>query len=293
MKVLVTGANGQVGRELQRAAWPEGTILQPFASDQLDITDEAAVMEVVAATTPDVIVNAAAYTAVDTAEDEPDRAHLVNATAVGHLAAAADTSGAALIHLSTDYVFDGSKSGWYDETDPTCPIGAYGRSKAAGERAARSAQRAVVLRTAWVYGALGNNFVTTMLRLARERDELGVVDDQFGCPTATADIAAAVITLAIAFDSPTPPQHDLYHACSPDDASWHEFAMAVFEASRAGFDGVCKKLTTPEYPTKAVRPANSRLRSQRLADEFGLTLPSWRTSLPLVVSELEESTTAR
>lgn len=293
MRVLITGANGQVGRELQRVIWPAGTVLLPLSSDQLDITDRDAVMEIVVEARPDVMVNAAAYTGVDTAEDEPDRAHLVNATAVGHLVAAADQNGVALIHLSTDYVFDGSKDDWYVETDPTAPIGAYGHSKAAGEQAARSAQRSAVLRTAWVYGALGNNFVTTMLRLARERDELGVVDDQFGCPTAAGDIAAAVAVLAVAFCSPSPPRHDLYHVCSPDDASWHEFAMAIFDSSEVGFDGVCKKLTTPEYPTKAVRPPNSRLRSERLAEEFGLTLPSWRTSLPLVVAELEERTPAR
>ncbi len=243
--------------------WPDATILDPMTSAQLDSTDEAAVSQIVAASRPDVIVNAAAYTEVDTAEDEPDRAQLANATAVEHLAAAADQNGAALIHVSNDYVFDGTKSDRYDETDATCPIRTYGRSKAAGEQAARSAKRWMVPRTAWVYGALRNNFVTTMLRLARERDQLGVVDNQFGCPAAAGDIAAVVAT---AFGSSTPPQHDPCHVCTCDDTSWHNFAMAIFEASVAGFRAVCEKLTTPEYPTNAVRPMNSRLRSQRLTD---------------------------
>lgn len=291
-RILLTGANGQVGRELQRAEWSAGTELTAFGSSDLDITKPGDVADRVAATSPDVIVNAAAYTGVDTAEDEPELAHAVNATAVGYLAEAANRHGAALVHLSTDYVFDGSKTDWYDESDPTCPIGVYGKSKAAGEEAADLAERSAVLRTAWVYGALGSNFVTTMLRLAGERDELGVVDDQYGCPTSAADIATAVVTIAEALSSPSPPRHRLYHVCSSTDATWHQFAMAIFEASTVGFDGVCRKLTTPEYPTKATRPANSRLRSSRLAEEFGLVLPAWQIALPPVVAELEQGTTS-
>jgi len=286
--ILVTGANGQLGRELQRAAWPGHTTVTALNSAQLDITNREAVDATVDQLEPTVIVNAAAYTAVDTAEDEEARATLVNGTAVGYLAAAADRVSAGLIHVSSDYVFDGSKGGWYLEDDALAPIGAYGRSKAAGESAALTADRCVVLRTAWVYGALGSNFVTTMLRLAAERDELGVIDDQYGCPTATADIAAAIVRVAQSFDNAGTPPERIYHVCSPDDATWHQFAMATFEHSVHGFAGVCKKLTTPEYPTKATRPPNSRLDSARLQRDFDLTLPSWRASLPLVVAELQQ-----
>lgn len=286
--VLITGANGQLGRELQRANWPTGTNVTALGSADLDITDADAVLEAVQRIKPTVIVNAAAYTAVDTAEDDEDQATLVNGTAVGYLAAAADAVAAALVHVSTDYVFDGSKAEAYVEDDPLAPIGAYGRSKAAGETEALTAQRSVVLRTAWVYGALGSNFVTTMLRLASERDVLGVVDDQYGCPTATADIATAIVAVAEAFADDGTPTERVYHVCSPDDANWHEFAMATFESSVHGFAGVCNKLTTPEYPTKATRPPNSRLDSTRLQRDFDLTLPSWRVSLPLVVAELQQ-----
>lgn len=291
--VLITGANGQLGRELRRAAWPAGTTVSAWSSADLDISDAAAVQSVVERVSPTVIVNAAAYTAVDTAEDEEERATLVNGAAVAHLAAAANAVSAALIHVSTDYVFDGSKADWYVEDDDLAPIGAYGRSKAVGEAAALSAERSVVLRTAWVYGALGSNFVTTMLRLAGERDVLGVVDDQYGCPTATADIAAAILRFVEAFADGSAPPERTYHVCSPDDATWHQFAMAVFAHSTAGFSGVCNKLTTAEYPTKAIRPPNSRLDSSRLERDLGLVLPSWRTSLPLVVAELEQQEQAR
>lgn len=288
MKVLITGANGQLGRDLQRAPWRAGTEFTALTSADLDITNRSAVEAAVERIAPAVIVNAAAYTAVDHAEDDEVRATLVNGTAVGHLATAANQISAALIHVSTDYVFDGSKTAWYVEDDPLVPIGAYGRSKAAGEAAALAADRSVVLRTAWVYGALGSNFVTTMLRLAGERDVLGVVDDQYGCPTATADIAAAIVRFTEAFADGAAPPERVYHVCSPDDASWHEFAMAIFEHSSDGFDGVCNKLTTAEYPTKAVRPPNSRLDSSRLEQDLGLVLPSWRASLPLVIAELQQ-----
>lgn len=287
MSVLITGANGQLGRDLQRAPWPAGTEVVALTSTELDITNADAVRSQIERLQPGVVVNAAAYTAVDRAEDDEAQATLVNATAVGHLANAADAVSAALIHVSTDYVFDGAKSEWYVEDDPLSPIGAYGRSKAAGEAVALEADRSVVLRTAWVYGALGNNFVTTMLRLATERDVLGVVDDQLGCPTATSDIAAAIVRVTEAFAGEAAPPERIYHLCSPDDASWHEFAMSIFDASTTGFHGVCNKLTTAEYPTKAARPANSRLDSSRLARDFGIVLPSWRTSLPLVVAELQ------
>lgn len=286
-RIVVTGANGQVGRELLRASWPDDVELVGLTSSELDITDAAAVEATIGPLEPSVIVNAAAYTAVDAAEDDEDRATTVNASGVDHLASMADRAEALLVHYSTDYVFDGSKQGWYVEDDPVCPIGAYGRSKAAGEASAVSTPRHLVLRTAWVYGALGSNFVTTMLRLAAERDELGVVADQFGCPTSAADIAAATVDLVAANERDG--TVGIVHVAAPDDADWHTFAMAVFDASSAGFDGVCKRLTTEEYPTKAVRPANSRLATDRLESIIGRRLPSWTTSLRAVVAELETS----
>lgn len=286
MRVLVTGAAGQVGRELLRAGWPAGTEVTGRASGDLDITDAAAVDVAVDDLVPGVIVNAAAYTAVDAAEDDEARATAVNADGVANLAAAADRVGAFLVHISTDYVFDGSKDAPYVEDDTLAPIGAYGRSKAAGEAAALAAGDSVVLRTAWVYGALGNNFVTTMLRLAGERDTLGVVGDQVGSPTSAADIASTIVELVARHaDGPLPER--VYHLAAPDTATWYEFALATFEASAAGFDGVCNELTTDQYPTKATRPANSRLDTSRLTALLGHPLPSWRTSLPTVVAELE------
>lgn len=284
----MTGAAGQLGRELARADWSDGIEVVALDSRQLDITVAPTVARAVAEIRPRVIVNAAAYTAVDQAEDDEERAMAVNGTAVGHLAEAADRAGALLVHVSTDYVFDGSKGGWYVESDPLAPLGAYGRSKAVGEAQALRADRSVVLRTAWVYSAVGRNFVATMLRLAADRDELGVVDDQVGCPTSAADLAAAIVDLVDASDlgrADLPAR--LYHAASPEPATWHQLAMATFEASERGFDGVCRRLLTQEYPTRAVRPANSRLSSTRLAHDLGIMLPPWSSSLPAVVAELE------
>ena len=290
MRVLVVGAGGQLGRELQRADWDTGTEMVARDSAQLDVTDRTAVLAEVEGFQPHVVVNAAAYTAVDRAEDDEARATAVNGTAVAHLAEAADRSGALLVQVSTDYVFDGTADGWYVETDPTGPVSAYGRSKLVGERAAGRAERSVILRTAWVYGALGANFVTTVLRLAAERDELTIVADQIGCPTATADLAAAIVAVARWTEGgvrPTPSR--LYHVASPEPATWHELAVSVVAASAIGFGGDCRPITTADYPTRARRPANSRLDSGRIARELGIELPSWRHSLPAVVAELEKS----
>lgn len=298
VKVAVTGDGGQVGRELNRADWllplteagMSDAEVVGFDVAELDITDRHAVLAVMARERPDVIVNAAAYTAVDRAEDEPEQAMAVNATAVGHLAEAANRCDAMLIHISTDYVFDGSKDGWYVETDSANPLGVYGRTKLAGEQQALQADRSMVLRTAWVYGALGSNFVTTMLRLARERDEIGVVADQIGCPTAAADIAATIVKLVAATHGGRDhPANRLYHLASPTAVSWFDLAKAVFAASRSGYGGVCRPLTTAQYPTRATRPANSRLDCTRLASDFGIELPPLEQSLKSVVAELESN----
>ncbi len=291
--VLVTGAAGQLGTELQRAQWPDGISIEALTSAGLDITDRAAVLATVMRLRPSVIVNAAAYTAVDAAEDDEDRALLVNSTAVGYLAEAADAVDALMVHLSTDYVFDGSKAGWYLEDDPLAPIGAYGRTKAAGEVAALKAARSVVLRTAWVYSAHGSNFVRTMLRLAGNRRELGVVADQYGCPTSATDIAAVIVDLVrLHRDDPDATLPRMLHVTAPDDASWHQFAMAIFDLAGVDEGLTVRQLTTAEYPTRAARPASSRLDTTRLGILLGRTLPSWRTSLAAVVAELTTEQTA-
>ena len=286
-RVLVTGAGGQLGRELGRAGWDPSVEVVSLPSALLDITDADAVGEVVATIDPDVIVNAAAYTAVDKAEDDAAAAFAVNTAAVGTLATAADRVAALLIHVSTDYVFDGSTVGWYHERDPVAPLGVYGRSKAMGEQAALAAERSLVLRVSWLYGAMGPNFVTTMLRLARERDEIGVVDDQRGCPTAAGDVAQAIVGVVTMAGGRGEPR-GLYHLAAPDDATWYELAAATFEASAHGFPGTLRPLASHEYPTPARRPANSRLDSGRIA-ELGIRLPSWRESLPTIVAERERA----
>ena len=219
MRVLVTGSSGQVGRELGRTSWEPDVELKLADRAALDITN----FDQVAAAAefrPDVIVNAAAYTAVDRAEEEPDRAMAVNAVGVGHLATIAEDLDATLIHLSTDYVFDGTKEGWYTEDDEPAPQCVYGLTKRAGELAALRAPKSIVVRTSWVFGALQPNFVITMRRLATERDEFGVVADQFGCPTAASDIAAAIARIVA-----TGAQHTgIFHVAAPDDASWWDLA---------------------------------------------------------------------
>lgn len=288
--VVITGAGGQVGRELQRAQWPEGWRTTALNSAELDISSPDDVRSVIGSLRPRIIVNAAAYTAVDAAESDEQRATAVNAVGVTNLASEANDNGALLVHYSTDYVFDGTKADPYVESDPVRPVGAYGRSKALGEQAATQANHSATLRTAWVYGALGSNFVTTMLRLAAERDEIGVVDDQFGSPTSACDIARATVAIAQRWIRDGALPSSLYHVASPDTASWFDVARHVFESSSDGFDGTLRTLTTEQYPTPAIRPANSRLNTDRLRAELGIQLPPWRESLRSVVQELEATT---
>lgn len=287
MKVLVTGAMGQLGGELLRARWPDGVTVVPTDHADLDVTDRAEVRAAVEEMQPAVIVNAAAYTAVDRAEDEPDLAEAVNALAVEYLAEAANAAGARLIHVSTDYVFDGTKNGWYVETDPIAPLGVYGHTKARGEDAARGAARHLILRTAWVYGALGHNFVATMLRLAGTRDDIAVVDDQVGCPTAAVDLAAAIVQL---IGEPAARElHGTYHLASPTHASWFELARAVLADEEAQGVVTVRPITTAEFPSRARRPANSRLDSSAILRARGIRARPWADALPEVASEIRES----
>jgi dTDP-4-dehydrorhamnose reductase len=280
--VLITGGNGQVGQELARAVWPDGFDVHVKTRRELDITSPSEFAAALKELRPTFVVNAAAYTAVDQAEDDAEKAFAVNRDALEHLCSMTEEAGATLIHLSTDYVFDGEKVGWYVETDRTNPTGIYGASKAAGERVALTYSHTIVLRTAWVYGALGPNFVRTMLRLASERSELGVVDDQRGTPTSAASIASTIVSIIEQDAIKT----GLFHVAAPDDCSWWDLAQEAITNAGLGEGVRIKKLTTAEYPTQAARPANSRLNSTKLADVYGVTLPSWREALAEVLAEL-------
>ena len=257
MKLLVLGAGGQVGHELRRLAWPADYHVAAFDRAGVDITQGEAVAAAFERERPDIVINAAAYTAVDRAETEPDVAWAGNCTGPGHLAAACHAAGIPLIHISTDYVFDGSKQGPYREDDPVNPLGVYGRSKEAGDRAVREAlPEHVILRTAWVYSAHGHNFVKTMLRVAAERPVLRVVADQIGSPTSAADIAgaiAAIVRRVAAGDR----HWGTYHFAGGGAVTWHGFAEAIFElaAPWRGAPPKVEAITTADYPTPARRPA--------------------------------------
>ncbi|MGE0724188.1 MAG: dTDP-4-dehydrorhamnose reductase, partial [Alphaproteobacteria bacterium] len=229
MKVLVLGAGGQVGRELMAATWPAGWEVTGASRDEVDIADGPAVAHAIAAAAPHLVVNAGAYTAVDRAEAERERAFAVNAEAPGAIGRAAAETGAAVIHYSTDYVFDGEGDGARCEDEPVRPLGVYGASKEAGERALRAAlRRHVILRTSWVFAAHGQNFVRTMLRLGAERPELRVVDDQHGCPTSAASIAAATVEIAHQIDAGLA-KWGTFHFAGRPATTWHGFAAAIFE----------------------------------------------------------------
>ena len=283
MKILVTGCGGQLGRELKRSLACLGEVV---ACDrrQLDLAQADALRTAVRAMAPAVIVNAAAYTAVDKAEAEPGAAEAINAVAPGILAEEAKRLDALLIHFSTDYVFDGSKSAPYTEDDTPAPLSTYGRSKFGGELAiAATGARHLILRTSWVYGLHGANFMKTMLRLGRRScetgDELRVVGDQIGAPTWTRHLADVTGLILARRDAPT----GLYHLAAAGETSWHGYAEAIFtEAQRAGLMDkvpVVRRIASADFPLPAPRPANSRLDCSRFRRDFDLTLPDWRTGL--------------
>ena len=283
-RILITGGSGQVGHCLK--AQLEGCAeLSVPDSSALNIVDRRSVRQAVETFRPDYIINAAAYTAVDKAESDAERAFAVNRDGARHLAEAAEASGAAMLHISTDYVFDGAGGAPYDEAAQTAPQNIYGASKLAGEQAVLAACRcAVVMRTSWVFGAHGQNFVKTMLRLGRERDSLGIVADQYGAPTAAADIAAALITIVRRH---TPEQlaerAGIYHYCGSPYASWFEFAETIF--AEAAAQGVLAKIpavkpiATADYPTPAKRPADSRLDCGKIRAVFGIAPCDWHSAL--------------
>ena len=291
MNILLTGKNGQVGWELQRTLQPVGKVAA-FSHAGLDLADAAAIRSKLDEVRPDVIVNAAAYTAVDKAESEPELAHEVNAVAPALLAQEAARRGALLIHYSTDYVYDGAKAAPYVESDKTNPLGAYGRSKLAGEEGIRaSGCDHLIFRTSWVYAARGANFLRTILRLAAEREELRIVMDQIGAPTwarLIAEATAHALRQALRERSGGQFESGVFHLTAAGEISWHGFAAAIL-AGRGGLRvKTVTPITTAEYPTPAKRPANSRLDTGAFRARFGLALPDWRDCLRLCLEELPQ-----
>jgi dTDP-4-dehydrorhamnose reductase len=296
-RILLIGQDGQVGQELQKTLPGIGTVLG-VGRQQLDLTQTDAIQPLIESACPDLIVNAAAYTAVDKAETETDFAYAANAAAPKQMAQAAQRLGIPLVHISTDYVFDGCHHLPYRETDTTNPLSVYGQSKRAGEVEIQQVQsdhadfRFVILRTAWVYGALGKgNFVKTVLRLGAEREELRVVADQVGTPTWTKDIASAITTLSGQLLQPSSGSPSgIYHFTNSGVTSWYDFAVAIFEEAKSL--GLTLKLqrvipiTTPEYPTPATRPAYSVLATQKIQTVLQACPPQWRQSLRQMLTEL-------
>jgi len=297
MKILLFGKNGQVGWELQRSLAPLGEIIALDSSSEHlcgDFTRLDGIVETVRAVAPDIIVNAAAHTAVDKAESEPDVARMINASAPGVLAREAARSGTWLVHYSTDYVFDGSGQKPWLESDQTGPVSVYGTTKLEGEEAIRaSGCRHLIFRTSWVYAARGGNFARTMLRLARERDRLTVIDDQVGAPTG-ADLLADVTAHAIRTALLRPDLAGLYHLVAAGHTSWHGYAQFVIEfARRAGMEikvppEAIEKVPTTAFPTPAQRPRNSRMDTGKLKANFGLTLPHWEQGVVRMLTEIIE-----
>lgn len=296
MKILLFGKNGQVGWELQRSLAPLGEIVALDRHDQTfcgDLANPEGLRDTVRQIRPDVIVNAAAYTAVDKAETDPTTAQLINVAAPEALARAATAVGAWLVHYSTDYVFDGSGSKPWEEGDATGPLSVYGRTKLEGEqRIADHCAQHLILRTSWVYAARGGNFAKTMLRLAGEREQLTVINDQFGAPTG-ADLLADVTAhmLRRVQEAGSPGLAGIYHAAAAGETSWHGYAGFVIDSARAA--GMALKASsatvvpvpTTAFPTPAVRPHNSRLNTARLQNTFGLQLPAWQNGVKRMLAE--------
>lgn len=293
MNILLFGKNGQVGWELQRSLAPLGkvTALATSSTDYCgDFTNTAGIIATIRALRPDVIVNAAAYTAVDKAESEPEKAQLINVVTVEAIAKEAHALGAWLVHYSTDYVFPGNGEQPWSEEDATCPLNVYGASKLAGEQAIKQhCQKHLIFRTSWVYATKGNNFARTMLRLAKERTELGIIDDQYGAPTG-ADLLADCTAHAISAVQRDSTVAGLYHLVASGTTTWFEYASLVFtEARKAGVELAlikAKPLPTSSYPTPAQRPLNSRLDNRKFQHIFSLHLPEWQTGIRRMLAEL-------
>lgn len=292
MRVLVAGAHGQVARSLVAHPVGAGVTVIARGRPQLDLTSTETIAAVIDDSAPDIIINAAAYTVVDQAETETAEAHALNEHGAAALARVARGNDIPLIHISTDYVFDGRSDQPYRETDAVAPMSAYGRSKLAGEHAVAAAQpQSLIIRTAWVISPYGRNFCKTMLRLARERRQLRVVSDQIGSPTYAPHLAAALIAVAQhGVSNRDSVQWGTYHLANHGFASWHDVAVATMrEAGRNGLANVAvEAITTAEYPTPARRPQNSRLDCAKALDEFGLALPPWQDGVAACVAAIAQ-----
>jgi dTDP-4-dehydrorhamnose reductase len=294
LRILVTGTEGQIARALAERGPEHGVNVRLIGRPELDLTIPGTISKSLEAGGGDVVVNAAAYTAVDQAEAEPQLAHAVNETGAELVAEAAARGFLPIVHLSTDYVFDGTADNPYREDDPTRPLGIYGQSKLAGEHAVtRANPNSVILRTAWVYSPFGKNFVKTMLHLALNRDEVAVVADQRGSPTSALDIADTVIGVCRQLVSRP---HDaqlrgVFHMAGTGETTWADLAEFVFDQSRqfGGPTAIVRRITTAEYPVPAKRPMNSRLDSSKLATHYDIRLPSWRPSVRVCVQRLLEA----
>ncbi|MEH7259299.1 dTDP-4-dehydrorhamnose reductase [Bacillus toyonensis] len=281
MKILVTGYNGQLGYDVVKRGEKQGLEMQGIGIEDLDITDEAAVYEFVDKVKPDAIIHCAAYTAVDKSEDEKELCWNVNVEGTKYLATAAKKLNAKFVYISTDYVFDGEGTHAFVETDAPNPVGYYGLTKYEGEKVVRSLiDNNFIVRISWVFGINGNNFIKTMLRLGETRDELNVVGDQIGSPTYTYDLARLLVDMVVT------EQYGTYHATNEGFCSWAEFAQEIFEI--AGQDVKVNSITTEEYPTRAVRPKNSRMSKQKLIDNGFEPLQDWKKATKHYITQLQQ-----
>jgi len=298
MRILVTGKNGQLGKSIHKIVNSEVETNNSLNShnfifvgrEELDLNSESNISHYFDSNDKfDIIINCAAYTAVDKAEEEQDQANQVNHLAVKQLVQIAKNQQAKLIHISTDYVFDGESDNPYTETDETNPINVYGKTKLAGERALQETMQtnAIIIRTSWVYSEFGNNFVKTMLRLGKERDELTVVNDQIGSPTYATDLANAILKILNNEDFKTKGQStEIYHYSNEGKISWYEFAKEIFELGH--IQCVISPITTDQYPTPAKRPKNTLMGKNKITETFGLDIPDWRESLNTYITTLKE-----
>lgn len=292
MKILITGAKGQVGKELTFIANKKGFDVIAAGRADLDITEAQNVEEYISQCQPDIVINAAAHTAVDKAETEQDLAYAINRDGAENIALACSKLSIPLLHISTDYVFNGNQSDPYSENDTVSPLGVYGASKWQGEEAIRkNLDSHIILRVAWVFGAQGNNFVKTMLRLGKDRDELNVVADQFGGPSPAKNISKTLINLAEQYKNNKTLTWGTYHYCGEPKTTWYDFATEIF--TKAFEQGLLDKkvkvnpITTKEYPTPAKRPSNSMLDCTKIKTTFGIDMPEWKEALKQVLIELK------
>lgn len=292
--ILVTGANGQVGSELTELAQQQDKKVIATARNELDITSQQQVDEYFSLIKPDLVINAAAYTAVDRAEKEPELAYAINQMGTACLARACKKQAVPLFHISTDYVFDGRQSTPYRETDLPAPLSVYGKSKLAGEKEIQGIlEQYIILRVAWVFGKNGNNFVKTILRLAQERDSLNIVNDQYGGPTAARDIAETLLHLGDLYQQKQLSEWGIYHYCGRPITSWYDFTKKILQTVyKLGYiknEIAINPITTEEYPTNAQRPQNSAFNCEKIRNSFKIDTPDWQKGLLNVLSELKSS----